>query len=190
MDDIKAHKAKRKLSKDLTDKSWQLEGFHAQSETVLTAYIYDPCDSKALALAGFTLSNIEHFKTLNEPMEVVSTMLEQHFDRYLLAKVSATGAYVENRLEALGTLMGAYMVNTKTYTALCENEDEGYRHFITLLYRNKYTKDCAVRPFSLVNQQQFLDGEQVKALAQQVIVRDETVNPQFFSPSPVVSIKS
>ncbi len=54
MDDIQAHKAKKKLKKMLSSKSWNMEGFHANSDIEVNAYVYDPFDSEQIALAGFT----------------------------------------------------------------------------------------------------------------------------------------
>ncbi len=40
MDDIQAHKAKKKLKKMLSSKSWNMEGFHANSDIAVNAYVY------------------------------------------------------------------------------------------------------------------------------------------------------
>lgn len=186
MDEIKAYKAKKKLKKKLMNRSWKLEGFHAKEEVVIRGYVYDPFDSQTLSMAGFTQADIEGLEKIREPVEVISGAVDQQFKSY----VSAKDKQIKKQVELLGMLTGLYMVNTKTYISLMKNQEHGYRQFIVLLYRNKHTGEATLRPFSLVSQQEFLDGDQVKAYASQVIARDEIVNPDYFNSSPVVPIRS
>lgn len=186
MNDIEAYKAKKKLKKKLINRSWKLEGFHAKTEVLVRAYVYDPFDSETLSMAGFTLNDIEGLKKIKEPVEVICGAVDQQFKSY----VSANEKQIKKQIELLGMLTGLYMLNTKTYTSLLNNQEDGYRQFIVLLYRNKHTGEATLRPFSLVSKEEFLDGDQVKEYARQVIARDEIVNPGYFNSSPVVPIRS
>lgn len=185
MDDIQTHKAKLNLKKLLSNKSWNLEGFHANSDLVVNAYAYDPFDTGEVALAGFTEQDLVRLKQIKEPIEVVCGAVDQQFKRYVMAPE----AQVRKRIEELGVLMGIYMVNTSSYQALCAKEKTGHRHFIILLYRNRHTNECTLRPFGLVSQEAILGAVTIKQYAQPVIARDEVANPNYFNPSPVVPIR-
>ena len=185
MDDIQAHKAKKKLKKMLSSKSWNMEGFHANSDKAINAYVYDPFDSKQIALAGFTEQDLVRLKQIKEPIEAVCGAVDQQFKRY----VNASGGGIRKRVEELGVLIGIYMVNTTSYQTLCANEKDGHRHFIILLYRNRHTNECTLRPFGLVSQEPILEAELIKQYAQSVIARDELANPSYFNSSPVVPFR-
>ncbi|WP_152456575.1 hypothetical protein [Microbulbifer sp. THAF38] len=185
MDDIQAYRAKKKLKKMLSNKSWNLEGFHAKSDLVVNAYLYDPFDTGEVALAGFTEQDISRLKQIKEPIEAVCGAVDQQFKRYVMA----AGAQIRKRIEELGILMCIYMLNTASYQTLCAKEKTGHRHFIILLYRNRHTNVCTLRPFSLVSQEAILDVEMIKQYAQSVIARDEVANPSYFNASPVVPIR-
>ena len=185
MDDIQAYKAKKKLRKKLNSKSWNLEGFHAESDVVIKVYAYDPFDSDEVALAGFTGQDLDRLKQIKEPIGVICGAVDQQFKHY----VEASEKQIRKRVEELGMLLGLYMLNTSSYQALCANDNPGFRHFIILLYRNRHTGECNLRPFSLVSEEDVLSAEAIKQYAQPVIVRDEAVNPGFFNTSPVVPIR-
>ena len=185
MDDIQAYKAKKKLRKKLSNKSWNLEGFHATSALVVNAYVYDPFDTNEVALVGFTEQDLDRLKQIDEPIEVICGAVDQQFKRY----VEAIGKQVKKRVEELGILLGLYMVNTASYQTLCANDKPGHRHFIILLYRNRHTNECTLRPFSLVSKEEILHSDAVKQYAQSVISRDEVVNPGYFNSSPILPIR-
>lgn len=185
MDDIQAYRAKQKIKKLLSSKSWNLEGFHANSDLVVNVYTYDPFDTGEVALAGFTEQDISRFKEVKEPIEAVCGAVDQQFKRYAVA----TGSQIRKRIEELAILMGIYMVNTASYQTLRANEKTGYRHFIILLYRNRHTNECTLRPFGLVSQEEILCAETIKEYAQSVIARDEVANPGYFNASPVIPIR-
>ncbi len=186
MDDLQAYKAKKNLRRKLSNKSWNLEGFHAKADLVINAYAYDPFDTKEVALVGYTNQDIERLKQIKEPIEIICGAVNHQFTRY----VAASEKQVKKRIEELGILLGLYMVNTSSYQTLCGNDSPGHRHFVILLYRNRHTNECTLRPFSLVSKDEILDSDTVKQYAQSVISRDEVMNPGIFNASPVVPIRS
>ncbi len=185
MDDIQAHKAKKTLKRRLKKHNWVLQDFDPNSKIAITAYCYEPFDSQELAMCGLTSRDIELMSNIDEAIEVISGSVGHAFQQYL----AAMSKQLKKRTEELVILLELYMVNTSTYQQLINRKQEGkHLHFIVLLYRNKYTEEVNMRPFSLLSDKQVLSIDEIKSYAASVIGRDEKINPGFFNSSPVVPI--
>lgn len=187
MNDFTAHKARKALKKRLKGQNWAMRSFTPEEEPMIMMYVFDPFDSQEMATAGLYQGQLPEYERIPEPVEVVCDGLVRSFKSY----VGATESQVSKRVQELGILMGAYMVKTQTYQALkAQQVDAGnHRHFVILLYANRYTGETNLRPYSLVSAEQILSTSDVKYSAGEIIERDELLNPGHFAKSPVVPIK-
>lgn len=188
MDEVTRQRAKKALKKQLKAANWNLQDYDSSQDIEMMVYCYDHFDTRQMMLAGLRQSDINQLAKFKQPMDVVATAVDGAFIDYAQSK---SEAIQRKRTEVLGMLSGLYAINTNTYQKLLATQKaEGmFRHFVILLYRNKHTKECNLRPFSLVSDKSILSQVDIEKAAIPVIKRDEEMNPQFFHSSPVIRMK-
>lgn len=187
MDDIKARREKKKLKKELSENNWAMEVFE-DSHLKMMVYCYDHFDTGEMHLAGLRQDDIDNLTQIEQPMDVICGAVGSAFIDLTQAN---SGKLVRQRSKVMGAACGLYAVNTETFTKLMgttKNETQ-HRHFIILMYRNKFTKEFSLRPFSLISEKSVLSTDDIKRFSQPIIQRDEEFNPGFFCPSPVIALR-
>ena len=188
IDDLQAHKAKQKLKMQLKNANWKLQQCDSSENFEMMLYCYDHFDTEQMMLAGLRDSDIKRLTEMKQPMDIITSAVDATFVEYASAK---NDKIQRKRAETLGMVSALYAINTSTYQKLKSTPlPEGKtKHFIVLLYRNKFTRECNLRPFSLMSETSILSIDDVKRASLPIIHRDQEVNPGFFNLSPVVSLK-
>lgn len=188
MNDIEKYKAKKQLKAELKKANWQLQLFNDGTEFDLMLYCYDALDTKKMVLAGLCSKDITYLSSKNYPIEVLASSVNSAFESYNTAKNSKAEQKNANFLSVLSSM---YALNTETFKKLLNttNPEQKTKHLIVMLYRNKHTSECNLRPYSLLNGNKVLTLSEVKQASQPIISRDKNLNPHFFDLSPVIKMR-
>lgn len=189
MDDLSRHKAKKNIRRELQKSNWDLQSYESHEDIEVMIYIYDPFDTKEIMMAGLRTKDVERLSKFEHPMEVITGSVESAFQSYITSSNERVRA---QRTEILGSTLGLYMLNTKTYSKLMSTavRPGDYRQFIVLRYKNKNTVEMSLRPFSLVSKSKVLEPEEIYHMSQEVIERDEEKNAKFFNLAPVSNLRN
>ena len=188
MSDLDKQKAKKKIRKELMNADWDLQSYESDVDIEVMVYLYDHFDTKELMMAGLRSNDLEELAGYKHPMEAITGSIEGAFQNYASSSNHKVRA---QRTEILGSALGLYMLNTKTYSKLMKIaiEPGEYRHFIVLRYKNRNTVESTFRPFSLVSKFRTLSPEEIHNISLSVIEHDESKNADYFHFNPVSDLR-
>lgn len=188
MNDLDKQRNKNSVRKELGDAKWELRSFESKEDMDIMIYLYDHFDTGELIMAGLRRKDIQGLSGVSHSMDDITSSLDSAFKSYL----AEPGKQEKSKwTEILGSMLGLYMLQTKTYGRLNKircGEDET-KQFIVLRYPNSKSKVATLRPFSLVSKSQILPPEEIKKLALGVIERDEQINSGFFNFNEVSKLR-
>lgn len=188
MNDLDKQRNKNSVKKELGDANWELRSFESKEDMDVMIYLYDHFDTGELIMAGLRHKDVKGLSGVSHSMDDITSSLDSAFKSYL---AEPSKQEKSKWTEILGSMLGLYMLKTKTYAKLnkikCADDDT--KQFIVLRYPNSQSNVSTLRPFSLVSKSRILSPDEIKKLALGVIERDEQVNAGFFNFNEVSKLR-
>lgn len=188
MNDIEKQRSKNEVKSELLESDWELRTFSSKEDMEVMIYLYDHFDTGELIMAGLRKKDIQSLSAFSHSMDDITSSIDAGFKSYI------EGTNEQERAtwsEIVGSMLGLYMLNTKTYLKLKNMEigaDETIQ-FIVLRHKNKQHQAASFTPFSLVSKSQILTPEEIQSFALDVIARDEQKNAGLFKFNAVSKLR-